>query len=167
MQHQDMLKANQLLVSWSHLTKTMTQHRKSSILRWFLTISDIWSCNRSGDNGQKMTTSKILAIWKCLSWSHLDKNMIKHGIGQGMIQWCISKYWVIYDQVIKVRSVDKNCPLIKFVGQHGNSCLGHKRPKMLKNWELRTWRVDTTLGQCDLLLLVLLSSMNFVSHLAN
>ena len=65
-----------------------------------------------------------------------------------MIQWCILKYLVIYDHVTKVRLVDKNCPPLKFVGQHGHSCLGHKRPKMQKNWELRTWRVDTTLGQC-------------------
>ena len=140
-----MFKTNQLLVSWSHLTKTMTQHRKSSILGWFLTISDRWSCNRSGDNGQKMTTSKIyLATWKCLSWSHLDKNMIKHG--RGMIQWCILKYLVIYDHVTKVRLVDKNCPPLKFVGQHVHSCLGHKWPKMLKNWELRTWRLTLLWG---------------------
>ena len=161
-----MFKTNQLLVSWSHLTKTMTQDRKSTIVGCFLTPSDIWWCNRSGDNGQKIPTSQTKqATWKFLSWSHLDKNMIKHG--RGMIQWCILKYLVIYDHVTKVRLVDKNCPPLKFVGQHGHSCLGHKRPKMLKNWELRTWRVDTTLGQCDLLLLVLLSSMNFVSHLAN
>ena len=48
----------------------------------------------------------------------------------------------------KVRSVDKNCPPIKFVGQHGVSYLGHKRPKMLKNSEWQACRVDTILGQC-------------------
>ena len=94
-------------------------------------MSDIWSCNRNGDNGQQITTSLIyLARWKFLSWSHLDKNMIKHG--RGMIQWCILKYLVIYDHVTKVRLVDKNCPPLKFVGQHGHSCLGHKWPKMQK-----------------------------------
>ena len=47
-----------------------------------------------------------------------------------------------------MKSVDKNCPPIKFVGLLGVSCLGHKRPKMLKNLEWQTFRVDTALGQC-------------------
>ena len=45
-------------------------------------------------------------------------------------------------------SIDKNCPPIKFVGQHGVSYFGHKRPKMLKNSEWQACRVDTILGQC-------------------
>ena len=49
----------------------------------------------------------------------------------------------------KVKSAEKNCPPIKFVGLLGVSCLGHKRPKMLKNLEWQTFRVDTALGQCD------------------
>ena len=50
----------------------------------------------------------------------------------------------------EVKAVDKNPPLIKFVGQHWASYLGHKRPKMLKNLEFQARRVDTNLGQCDL-----------------
>ena len=46
-------------------------------------------------------------------------------------------------------SVDKNCPLIKFVGQHGDSCLGHKLSNTLKNSEWQACRVATILGQCD------------------
>ena len=49
----------------------------------------------------------------------------------------------------KVQSVEKNCPPIKFVGLFGVSYLGHKRPKMQKNLEWQTFRVDTALGQCD------------------
>ena len=48
----------------------------------------------------------------------------------------------------KVESVEKNSPPIKFVGLFGVSYLGHKRPKMLKNLEWQTFRVDTALGQC-------------------
>ena len=48
----------------------------------------------------------------------------------------------------KVKSVEKNCPPIKFVGLLGVSCLGHKGPKMLKNLEWQTFRVDIVLGQC-------------------
>ena len=43
-------------------------------------------------------------------------------------------------------------PPLKFVGQHGVSYLGHKRPKMLKDSELQASRVDTILGQCASLL---------------
>ena len=50
----------------------------------------------------------------------------------------------------EVKAVDKNPPLIKFVGQHWASYLGHKRPKMLKNSEWLACRVDTILGQCDM-----------------
>ena len=52
-----------------------------------------------------------------------------------------------------MKSVEKNCPLIKFVGLIGVSCLGHKRPKMLKNSECQAYRVDTILGQCGGLVL--------------
>ena len=55
---------------------------------------------------------------------------------------------LINGDVTKVKLVEKNCPLIKFVGLLGVSCLGHKRPKMLKNLEWSTFRVDTVLGQC-------------------
>ena len=57
--------------------------------------------------------------------------------------------WLINYAATKVKSVDKNCPPLKFVGQHGVSYLGHKRPKMLKNSEWQACRVDTILGQCD------------------
>ena len=43
----------------------------------------------------------------------------------------------------------QNCPLIKFVGQHGDSCLGHKLSNTLKNSEWQACRVATILGQCD------------------
>ena len=62
-----------------------------------------------------------------------------------MNQWI----WVIYYDATKVKSADKNCPPIKFDGQHGVSYLGHKRPKMLKNSEWQAYRVDTILGQCE------------------
>ena len=53
-------------------------------------MKKIRSRNISGENGQEIHTSEIyLAIGKLLSWSHLDKNKIKHG--QGMIQGCIEK----------------------------------------------------------------------------
>ena len=51
-----------------------------------------------------------------------------------------------------MKAVDKNSPLIRFVGQHGVSYLGHKRPKMLKDSELQASRVGTILGQCASLL---------------
>ena len=60
-----------------------------------------------------------------------------------MILWCINECdWSV------VKSVDKNCPPLKFVGPHGVSYFGHKRPKMLKNSELQASRVATSLGQC-------------------
>ena len=61
-----------------------------------------------------------------------------------MNQWI----WMINYDATKVKSVDKKCPLIKFVGQHRVSYLGHKRPKMLKNSEWQACMVDTILGQC-------------------
>ena len=61
-----------------------------------------------------------------------------------MNQWM----WLIIYAATKVKSVDKNCPPIKFIGQHRVSYLGHKRPKMLKNSECQAYRVDTILGQC-------------------
>ena len=61
-----------------------------------------------------------------------------------MNQWM----WLIIYAATKVKSVDKNCPPLKFVGQHGVSYLGHKRPKMLKNSEWQACMVDTILGQC-------------------
>ena len=63
-----------------------------------------------------------------------------------MNQWM----WVINYDATKVKAVDKNSPLIMFVGQHGFSYLGHKLPKMPKNSEFRACRVDTNLGQCAL-----------------
>ena len=61
----------------------------------------------------------------------------------------------VNDDATKVKSVDKNCPPIKFVGVLGVSYLGHKRPKMLKNLEWQTFRVGTALGQCARFLRVL------------
>ena len=55
---------------------------------------------------------------------------------------------MINHDATNVKAVDRNPPLIKFVGQHGVSYLGHKRPKMLKNSELQACRVDTILEQC-------------------
>ena len=79
---------------------------------------------------KRLPQKYIMATWKYFSWSHLVNNMYDpmcERNGSLMNQWM----WVINYDATKVKAVDKNSPLIIFVGQHGVSYLGHKRPKML------------------------------------
>ena len=105
-------------------------------------MGDIGSCNGKEVNRPKTPAYQANpGLQKCFSWSHLVKKMIL--CGTAMILWWINECdWSV------VKSVDRNCPPLKFVGLHGVSYFGHKRPKMLKNSELQASRVATSLGQC-------------------
>ena len=140
--------ANRNFLSWSHLVQNVKLYSQSPFLRCSSTLDDKRSCNRLEVNGPKTPAHQAnQGLQKCFLLvtfgqkydPKCDRN------GSLMNQWM----WVINYEATKVKANDKNSPLIKFVGRHGVSYLGHKRPKMLKNSEFRACRVDTNLGQCE------------------
>ena len=77
-----------------------------------------------------------------ITWSvckYMNFNQIKHGQDFSEIASTVVK---VKDKVVSIRL----SPTIKFVWQHRCSNIGHKRPKLLKNWELQACRVDTSWG---------------------
>ena len=77
-----------------------------------------------------------------ITWSvckYMNCKQIKHGQDFSEIASTVVK---VKDKVVSIRL----SPTIKFVWQHRCSNIGHKRPKLLKNWELQACRVDTSWG---------------------
>ena len=75
-----------------------------------------------------------------ITWSvckYMNCKQIKHGQDFSEIASTVVKVKV---KVVSIRL----SPTIKFVWQHRCSNIGHKRPKLLKNWELQACRVDTS-----------------------
>ena len=77
-----------------------------------------------------------------ITWSvckYMNFNQIKHGQDFSEIASTLVKVKV------KVVSIGLS-PTIKFVWQYRCSNIGHKRPKLLKNWDLQACQVDTSWG---------------------
>ena len=77
-----------------------------------------------------------------ITWSvckYMNFNQIKHGQDFSEIAFTLVKVKV------KVVSIGLS-PTIKFVWQYRCSNIGHKRLKLLKNWDLQACQVDTSWG---------------------
>ena len=77
-----------------------------------------------------------------ITWSvckYMNFNQIKHGQDFSEIAFTLVKVKV------KVISIGLS-PTIKFVWQYRCSNIGHKQPKLLKNWDLQACQVDTSWG---------------------
>ena len=135
----------------------MTYYSQNIFLRCSLRLGDIGSCNGKEVNRHITPAPKVyqgyMEIFLLVTFGQKYDPMCDRN-GSLMNQWM----WVINYAATEVKAVDKNSPLIMFVGQHGFSYLGHKLPKMPKNSEFRACRVDTNLGQCGLLCSLLIIS---------